>query len=54
MLENSPDLAQVYKDQDPDFFIGKGVKMGIARWFVEGIRRWGEDVKKAVPVYEII
>jgi hypothetical protein len=39
MLENGLDLKQVYKDQDPEFFIGKGIKMGIARRFVEDIRR---------------
>ena len=54
MLENGLDLEQVYKDQDPGFFIGKGTKMGIARCFVEDIRGWVENVKKAVPIYEII
>ncbi|KAJ5092277.1 hypothetical protein NUU61_007147 [Penicillium alfredii] len=54
MLENGLDLEQVYKDQDPEFFIGKGIKMGIARRFVEDIRRWVENVKKAIPIYDII
>lgn len=36
MLENGLDLEQVYKDQDPEF-ISKGIKMGIARRFVEDI-----------------
>jgi hypothetical protein len=53
MLENGLDLEQVYKDQDPEFFIGKGIKMGIARRFVEDIRRWVENVKKTIPIYEI-
>ncbi|OJD24349.1 hypothetical protein ACJ73_04284 [Blastomyces percursus] len=50
MLENGLDLEQVYKDQDPDFFISKGIKMGIARRFVEDIRCWVENVKKATPI----
>ncbi|KAI2758251.1 hypothetical protein DTO006G1_6767 [Penicillium roqueforti] len=54
MLEDGLDLEQVYKDQDPGFFIGKGIKMGIARRFVEDIRRWVENVKKAIPIHEII
>lgn len=54
MLENGLDLEQVHKDQDPEFFIGKGIKMGIARRFVEDIQRWVENVKKAIPIYEII
>lgn len=54
MLENSLDLEQVYQDQDPEFFIGKGIKMGIARRFVEDIRRWSENVKKTNPIHETI
>jgi hypothetical protein len=54
MIDNGLDLEQVYKDQDPEFFIGKGIKIGIARRFVEDIRRWVENVKKAIPIYEII
>lgn len=54
MLENSFDLKQVYKDQDLGFFIGKGIKIGIARRFVEDIRGWVENMKKATPIYEII
>ena len=50
MIENGLDLEQVYKDQDPEFFIGKGIKMGIARRFVEDIRCWVESVKKATPL----
>ncbi|KAJ5239008.1 hypothetical protein N7468_003627 [Penicillium chermesinum] len=42
MLENSLDLEQVYKGQGPDLFIAKRIKMGIARCFVEDIRRWVE------------
>ena len=54
MLENGLRFEQVYKDQDPGFFIGKGTKMGIAQRFVEDIRRCVENVKKAMPIYEII
>jgi hypothetical protein len=50
MLENGLDLKQVYQDQDPEFFIGKGIKMGIARRFVQDIQRWVESVKKAIPI----
>lgn len=54
MLENGLDLEQVYKDQDPEFFIGKGIKMGIARRFVEDIRHWVESVKKAIPLFQVV
>ncbi|KAJ5471943.1 hypothetical protein N7539_008512 [Penicillium diatomitis] len=54
MLENGLDLEQVYKDQDPNFFIERGIKIGIARRFVENIAKWVKEVKKAVPIYEIL
>lgn len=54
MLEDGLDLEQVYNDQVLEFFIGKSVKMGIARRFVEDIRRWAENVKKSFPIHEII
>ena len=54
MLDNGLDLEQVYKDQDPDFFIEKGIKIGIARRFVADIGKWAEQVKKAIPIYEIL
>ncbi|KXG45122.1 uncharacterized protein PGRI_095990 [Penicillium griseofulvum] len=54
MLENGLDLEQVYKDQDPKFFIEKGVKIGIARRFVEDIGKWVKNVKKAVSVCETL
>lgn len=53
-LEDGLDLKQVYKDQDPEFFIDKGIKKGIARRFVEDIPGWVENVKKVMPIYEII
>lgn len=54
MLENGLDLEQVYRDRDPEFFISKGIKMGIARRFIDDIRGWVENVKKAMPLYEMI
>ncbi|CAI7605604.1 unnamed protein product [Penicillium manginii] len=54
MLNNGLDLEQVYKDQDPKFFIEKGIKIGIARRFVEDIGKWAKQVKKAIPLYEIL
>ncbi|CAG8192768.1 unnamed protein product [Penicillium nalgiovense] len=52
MLENGLDLDQVYRDQDPHFFIENGIKIGIARRFVEDIEKWVESVKKVLPVLE--
>jgi hypothetical protein len=43
------DLEHIYKDQNPDFFVSKGVKPSIARSFVENIRDWVENLKKAIP-----
>ncbi|KAJ9485144.1 hypothetical protein VN97_g8221 [Penicillium thymicola] len=54
MLEDGLDLEQVYKYQDPEFFISKGIKRGLARRFVEDIRSWVQNVKKAIPIYEIL
>ncbi|OJJ85769.1 uncharacterized protein ASPGLDRAFT_34537 [Aspergillus glaucus CBS 516.65] len=47
-------LEHIYKDQNPEFFVSKGIKPGIARTFVENIREWVESVKKATPVLEVI
>ncbi|CAG8296300.1 unnamed protein product, partial [Penicillium salamii] len=44
----------IYKDQNPEFFVSKGIKPGIARSFVENIRDWAENVKKGIPVIEMI
>lgn len=54
MLEHGLDLEQVYKDQDPNFFIEKGIKLGVDRPFVEDTGKWVKKVKKAMPVYEIV
>jgi len=53
MIENGLDLDQVYKDQDPNFFISKGIKIGIARRFVEDIRCWVDNVKRVIPICEV-
>lgn len=50
ILDNSLDLEQIYKDQDPKFFIEKGIKIGLARCFVEDIGKWAEQVKKAITL----
>jgi hypothetical protein len=39
-LENCLDLTQIYEDQDPDFFVKRGVKVGAARRFVHYIGLW--------------
>ncbi|KAJ5993438.1 hypothetical protein N7451_009162 [Penicillium sp. IBT 35674x] len=54
MLEYGLDLEQVYQDQDPNFFIEKGINLGVARRFVEDIGKWARKAKKAMPVYEIV
>lgn len=53
MLDYGLDHEQAYKDQDPKFFIEKGIKIGIARRFVEDIGKWAELVKEAIPIYEV-
>ena len=49
-LENCLDLMQVYEDQDPDFFVKRGVKVGAARRFVRDIGHWvnrsGENTRQ--------
>jgi hypothetical protein len=53
-LSDGFDLEHIYKDQNPGFFVGKGIKPGIARSFVENIRDWAENVKKVIPVLELV
>ncbi|KAJ5366188.1 hypothetical protein N7541_000129 [Penicillium brevicompactum] len=53
MLENGLDLEQVYRDQYPSFLIAKGIKIGIARRFVEDIGKWMKNVKNVIPVLEL-
>lgn len=51
-LSDGFDLEHIHKDQNPGFFVGKGVMPGIARTFVENIRDWVETVKKVIPILE--
>jgi hypothetical protein len=46
-LADGLDLEQIREDQDPDFFIEKGVKRGIARRFVGDIGQWAKGYKRA-------
>lgn len=51
-LSDGFDLELIYKDQNPEFFIGKGIKPGIARSFVGNVRDWVENVKRAILITE--
>jgi hypothetical protein len=42
-LENCLDLKQIHHDQDPEFFIRQGVKIGVARRFVSEINDWAQE-----------
>lgn len=42
-LENCLDLKQIHHDQDPEFFIRQGVKIGVARRFVSEISDWVQE-----------
>ncbi|KAJ5161713.1 hypothetical protein N7492_007105 [Penicillium capsulatum] len=53
-LSDGFELEHIYKDQNPEFFVGKGIKPGIARSFVENIRDWVENVKKEIPIIEMV
>jgi hypothetical protein len=39
-LEHGLDQQQLYQDQDPDFFISRVIKLGVARRFIRDIRSW--------------
>ncbi|CAG5189807.1 uncharacterized protein ALTATR162_LOCUS12088 [Alternaria atra] len=39
-LEHGLDLQQLHDDQDPDFFISRGIKIGVARRFLRDIEYW--------------
>jgi len=49
-LDDGLDLEQIYEDQDPGFFIRKGVKRGVARHFVADIERWVKRYKSSHDV----
>ena len=42
-LEHGFDLQQLHGDQDPDFFISRGIKLGVARRFIRDIKYWVEQ-----------
>ncbi|EHA21861.1 hypothetical protein CBS115989_10927 [Aspergillus niger] len=43
-LTNGLDLRQIHEDKNPEFFINNGVKVGVARRFVNDIREWLEQL----------
>ncbi|KAK2797048.1 hypothetical protein FQN50_009342 [Emmonsiellopsis sp. PD_5] len=45
-LENCLDLKQILGDEDPNFFLKHGVKIGAARRFVSNIPLWIEYHKR--------
>jgi hypothetical protein len=47
VLEDGMGLEQVYEDQNPGFFIQNGIKSGIARRFISGIKAWADQYKSA-------
>lgn len=53
-LSDGFELEHIFKDQNPTFFVDKGIKPGIARSFVENIRDWVENVKRVMPIVEVI
>lgn len=52
-LSDGFELEHIYSYQNPDFFVGKGIKPGIAWSFVDNFREWVENVKKGIPVVEL-
>lgn len=50
ITDNGLYLEQVYKDQDPNFFIEKGIKIGTARQVVEDTQCWEDSV---IPIGEV-
>ncbi|CAG8393858.1 unnamed protein product [Penicillium salamii] len=44
-LANGLDLRLIHKDQDPSFFINKGIVVSIARQFVRAIGQWIKCVR---------
>ena len=39
-LESCLDLKQIFEDQDPEFFVKQGMKLGVARRLVNDISQW--------------
>ncbi|CAG7967828.1 unnamed protein product [Penicillium nalgiovense] len=48
-LANGLDLRLIHEDQDPSFFIDKGIVVGIARQFVRDIGQWVKCVRNVTP-----
>jgi hypothetical protein len=46
-LEYRLDLQQLYDDQDPDFFISRGIKLGVAPRFIRDIPYWVQQQMEA-------
>lgn len=53
-LSDGFEFEHIYRDQSPDFYVGKGIKPGVARSFVENIRDWVESAKKTMSVLEVV
>jgi hypothetical protein len=51
-LANSLDLQLIHEDQDPSFFIDKGIVVGIARQVVRDIAKWIRSVRNVSSVEE--
>ncbi|CAG8293240.1 unnamed protein product [Penicillium salamii] len=48
-LANSLNLRLIHEDQDPSFFIDKGIVVSIARQFVRDIGQWVNGVRNVTP-----
>lgn len=42
-MEQGLDLKHVYVNQDVDFYVKEGVLRGIARSFVEDVKKWVDE-----------
>jgi hypothetical protein len=51
-LANGLDLQLIHEDQDPSFFMEKGIMVGIARQFVRDIGKWVKSVRNVSPIEE--
>lgn len=52
-LAGGLDLRLIHEDQDPSFFIDKGIVVGIARQFVRVIGQWVKCVRNVSPVDQV-
>jgi hypothetical protein len=53
-LKNCLDLMQIYKDQDPRFFVKHSVKVGAARRFVRDIGLWVKRAEKSLSTTIVV